>query len=136
MGAFAMFSRGDPPNLPGSDDLQPWVEAVVDAQCHLMSPQPMEEAKCKLRNGVWRQCESLRNGDLLIVDGSERRVSLSEDWHGLYVGPMALHLLANLNSIQLETTWKTFDATFVFECRGAITTLSFSFHEAGRRIRF
>lgn len=135
--AFAMMHAAPLPNAPTSRHLKTWVEAVVENQCKLMSPQPSDEAKSLLQAGVVSQCEALSHGSRYRINGAERRVALSADWKVLTIDDGQLLPLAYLISIQLDTTWQSFDAIFVFVLQNSETsTYTISFDQVGIRIRF
>merc|ERR1719498_985076 len=102
-----------------------------------MSPPPTDEAKTRLLAVVVQQCEALSSGAVYCVDGVDVRVSLSNDWQALQIERKAYLPLSNLSALQLETTWKAFCVTFVFENkRGEPSSYTFSFDQLGARARF
>merc|ERR1719271_961657 len=91
-----------------------------------------------LKRAIVEQCHTLEEGMESMVNGTKQHVAIRDGWKSIVIGRDSPIPFRRLSSIQLDTTWQSFDAILVFEPgQGGIhTMLTFSFNQMESRILF
>jgi len=120
------------------DEPRHWVCLIVENQCKLVVPPLSRDQQLLLKRAIVEQCHTLEEGMESMVNGTKQHVAIRDGWKSIVIGRDSPIPFRRLSSIQLDTTWQSFDAILVFEPgQGGIhTMLTFSFNQMESRILF
>lgn len=137
--AYEAFEMRAP--LPGSaatDNLESWVNLIMEDQCKRIVPPLSDDQRQLLQESTLTLCRSLASGVVHMVNGSERRVFITDEWKGLVIEGYAPLPFKRLESIQLDTTWQSFIAMLIFELpqEASSAAFNFAFNQLDARMMF